>query len=87
MKVQRAIRSVAFPVARQKGFLNYDEITQVMIRQVLRPNASGVLEVLTRTKIRKAGDSAFVTAPPEYQSNAAELADKITETLTAMLSK
>jgi len=87
MKVQRAVRSAAAPVTRQKGFLNYDEITQVMIRHVLRPNAVGVLEVLTRTKICKAGDSNWVTAPPEYQRNAAELTDKITETLTAMLSK
>jgi len=86
MKVQRAVRSATAPVTRQRGFLNYDEITQVMIRHVLRPNAVGVLEVLTRTKICKAGDTNWVTAPPEYQSNAAELADKITESLTALLS-
>jgi hypothetical protein len=87
MKIQRAIRSVASPDTRQRGWENYDEITHVMIRHRLRPNEYGVLEVLTRTKICKDGSGRFVPAPPQYQGNAAALADKIYENLTTLLSR
>jgi hypothetical protein len=82
--VQRAIRTQATPAAREHGWTNYREITQVLIRHRLRPKLGPMLEVMTRTKICTDRSGKFVPAPLDYQSNAVAVANKVAENLAAL---
>jgi hypothetical protein len=84
--VQRALRTEAGPVPRERGWTNYKEITQVLVRHRLRPTLGPVLEIMTRTKISDR-NGRFMSAPLDYQSNAVALAKKVAENLTTLLSK
>jgi hypothetical protein len=85
--VKRAIRTDSSPISKAKRWGNITEITQVMIRHRARKQANGILEVLTRTKIRKARAGRFLPASPEDQQDAATLANKIADDLRAALSR
>ena len=85
--VQRALRTQAGPVHRERGWTNYKEITQVLVSHRLRPKLGPMLEVMTRTKISTDRSGRFVSAPLDYQSNAVALANKVAENLTALVSK
>jgi hypothetical protein len=85
--VKRAIRTDSSPSSKQKRWGNITEITQVMIRHRARHQAPAILEVLTRTKIRKTRAGRFLPASPEDQQDAARLANKIADDLKASLSR
>jgi hypothetical protein len=85
--VKRAIRTEARPIAKEKFWANYDEVTQLMIRYRRDLHAGAVLEVMTRTKICWDGGGRFVPALAKYQQDAVAQADKVARNLDALLSK
>jgi hypothetical protein len=88
--VKMAVRTKASPISKEKGLNNYDEVTQIMIRYRKDPKnlqAAGVLEIMTRTKVRFSENGPFFRARPEFQANAIWLAKKVSDNLTVLLSK
>jgi len=91
--VRLAVRTMASPIRKQKGFRNYDEVTQIMIRYYRKdpknPQAGGVLEVMSRTKVRfkQTGTGKFFPAHLEFEGNATQIAKNVAANLNAMLAR
>lgn len=85
--VQRAIRTAASPISKQRRWSNYREVTQVLIRHRQSGRTGGLLEVMTRTKLCFDRSGRFSPASPEYQADAVALASAVADRLNALLAR
>jgi hypothetical protein len=85
--VQRAIRTAASPIQKQRRWSNYREVTQVLIRHRQPGRTGAVLEIMTRTKLCFDSSDRFSPASPEYQTDAVALASAVADRLNALLAR